>query len=468
MICIYIIYFLKKMTSSHFFQKYFFTFFYLIVIIIPSFSNIKLPLSSNSISQKNHKLRSLLYQNTDSADNIYHILTTELCLGNPQQCFKFAYDTGNQYLILGIINTKAKFSKLFSTSISETFKATTNSFFSIPYRYGIIQAREASDFLKLPNNLQAKYLLSFMITWNTTEKYEFEGILGLGNTYPKRDEDNSFDERFSLIHNLYSNGVIDKKIFGHEYTSRNKGYLYLGEIPPSLGYRYFKCTVAPFIPYLNKWHCESRAIALTNGVNFTQYHSPYIFDTAFIDIKGPFYEGNSILSEMKEIAGDSCNFITEDIGEDHRYVKLVCDYDFNIGKIPDVIFYLRGFELRLKNYDMFRVVLISGKKKFLSKIVGDSRYTYWILGEPVLKNYNMVFSYEDNSVGFTENENLVEGDWTMTIILGVIFIVIGTIGIYLIRNRKKIFAKIKSKDIEKFNKGEMLNSGEQMGEIFES
>ena len=100
--------------------------------------------------------------------------------------------------------------------------------------------------------------------------------------------------------------------------------------------------------------------------------------------------------------------------------------------------------------------------------MGDSRYTYWILGEPVLKNYNMVFSYEDNSVGFTENENLVEGDWTMTIILGVIFIVIGTIGIYLIRNRKKIFAKIKSKDIEKFNKGEMLNSGEQMGEIFES
>ena len=93
MICIYIIYFLKKMTSFHFFQKYFFTFFYLIVIIIPSFSNIKLPLSSNSISQKNHKLRSLLYQNTDSADNIYHILTTELCLGNPPQCFKFAYDT---------------------------------------------------------------------------------------------------------------------------------------------------------------------------------------------------------------------------------------------------------------------------------------------------------------------------------------------------------------------------------------
>jgi hypothetical protein len=45
-------------------------------------------------------------------------------------------------------------------------------------------------------------MLSFMMSWNTTEKYEFDGILGLGNNYPKADEDNSFDERFSLVHNL--------------------------------------------------------------------------------------------------------------------------------------------------------------------------------------------------------------------------------------------------------------------------
>ena len=122
----------------------------------------------------------------------------------------------------------------------------------------------------------------------------------------------------------------------------------------------------------------------------------------------------------------------------------------------------------LINYDIFRVVLIEGKKKYLSKIVGDTRYNYWNLGEPILKNYNMVFNYEDNTVGFTENLNLKEGDWSVTIIFMIIFIALGTISVYLIRNRKKIFNKIKNKDIEKFNKEEMLNSGEQMGEIFES
>ena len=104
----------------------------------------------------------------------------------------------------------------------------------------------------------------------------------------------------------------------------------------------------------------------------------------------------------------------------------------------------------------------------MSKIVGDSRYNYWNLGESILKNYNMVFNYEDNTVGFVENENIREGDWTMTLILGIIFLAIGSIAIYLISNRKKIFSRLRSKDIEKFSKGEMLNSGSPMGEIIES
>ena len=362
----------------------FFLFFFIIILSLFFSTCIKLDLTANIYNKKikilsnkyRKNLRLLSAQELESANDIYNILTTELCIGNPTQCFKFAYDTGNQYLILGVQNTKAKFSKLFNTSLSQTFKSSTNTFFSIPYRYGIIQAREVSDFLKLPNNLQAKYMLSFMMSWNTTEKYEFEGILGLGNNYPKRDEDNSFDERFSLVHNLYSNGLIDKKLFGHEYKSRKKGFLYLGEVPPSLGYNYFKCPVAPFIPFLNKWHCESRTISLLPGQNFTHFNSPYVFDTAYIDLRGPFFQGNAILSDIKELFGEKCQFISEEIDEDNRYIKLVCDYDINIGNCPDVIFTLKGFELRAKNFDIFRIVLIDGKKKYLSKIVGDTSFPF--------------------------------------------------------------------------------------------
>ena len=439
--------------------------------------SIKLPLSSSTIYQindlennndentKEFNLRNLKSQKLETYDYIYHILRTEICIGVPPQCFKVAYDTGSQYLILGLVNTYSKFSKNFNFSHSETFKSAVNSFYGLSYRHGVIQAREVSDYLKLSDNIKSKYLISFLITWNTTEQYEFDGILGLGNYYPKRDEDNSFDERFSFIHNLYDNGIISKKIFGHEYKSRTNGNLYLGEFPKSIEY---KCPVSPFIPYINKWHCESRAIALSKGQNFTQFHSPFAFDTGYIDIRGPFYEGNAILSEINDISNGKCHFISEEIDNEQRYIKLVCDYSLDIKKVPDIIFYLRGYELRLRNIDLFRVVLIDGKKKYMSKIVGDSRYSYWNLGEPILKNYDMVFNYEDNTVGFSVNENIKDGEWIMTIILGIVFLVIGGLAIYLISNRKKLFSRIRSKDIEKFTKGEMLNPGSQMGEIIES
>ena len=430
-----------------------------------SFNNIQ---NNNNIDINPNNLRNLKKQKLESYDYIYHILKTQICIGVPPQCFKVAYDTGSPYLVLGLVNTNSQFSKNFNFSNSETYKSTTNSFYALTYRHGVIQAREVSDYLKLPENIKSKYLLSFLVTWNTTEKYEFDGILGLGNYYPKRDEDNSFDERFSYIHNLYNNGIIKKRIFGHEYKNRTHGNLYLGEIPPSIGYNYFKCPVSPFIPYINKWHCESRAIALTNGQNFTQFHSPFAFDTSYIDVRGPFYEGNAILSEINDMSKGKCHFISEEIDDDQRYIKLFCDYSLDIKKIPDIIFYLRGYELRLRNVDLFRIVLVDGKKKYMSKIVGDSRYNYWNLGEPILKNYNMVFNYEDNTVGFSENENIRDGDWTMTIILGIIFLVIGTIALYLISNRKKLFSRLRSKDIEKFSKGEMLNPGSPMGEIIES
>ena len=149
------------MNFSNFLNLYIFSY----ISIFSSFSYcIKLSLISNpsipTSINSNTNLRSLSTQDLSTANDIYNILTTELCIGNPTQCFKLAYDTGNQYLIIGVTNTKAKFAKLFNTSLSETFKSTTNSFFSLPYRYGVIQAREVSDFLKLPNNLQAKYMLS--------------------------------------------------------------------------------------------------------------------------------------------------------------------------------------------------------------------------------------------------------------------------------------------------------------------
>ena len=56
------------------------------------------------------------------------------------------------------------------------------------------------------------YIFSFLLTWNTTVQYNFEGILGLGYFYPERDEGNNFDNRFSFLEYLKLNKLIKRKI----------------------------------------------------------------------------------------------------------------------------------------------------------------------------------------------------------------------------------------------------------------
>ncbi len=416
------------------------------------------------------RLRNLISQKLETYDYVYHVLRTKICIGIPEQCFNVVYDTGNIYLILGLDTPNAQFVKKYKPSESQTQKSDSNNLLALPYRYGIIQAREIEDYVQIPEQIPPRYMLSFLGSWNTTEKYNFDGILGLGNYYPKEEEEgeNSFDERFSYVHNLYSNGIIEKKIFGHQYNNRTHGNLYFGEVPPSMGFNFFKCKVAPFIPYSNKWHCESRSISLSSGQNFTQFKSPMVFDTGYIDIRGPYYEGNTILDNLVSASGGKCKMDFNDIDDTTRICKIICDIDLDIKSIPDIGFNLKGFELKLKNIDMFRLVQIDHRRKYLCKIIGDSRYNYWVLGEPVLKNYDMVFDYEENSVGFFPNINLYEGDWTNVIILSLLFISVVCFAIYLFSNRKKLFAKMRNRDIEKLNRGNAFDDGAQMTEVLES
>ena len=91
--------------------------------------------------------------------------------------------------------------------------------------------------------------------------------------------------------------------------------------------------------------------------------------------------------------------------------------------------------MTLLKRDLFRKIIIKGGEvKYESIIIGDSTYTFWNFGEPILKNYDMVFNYEDNTVGFKVNNNYLGGDWTSVIILVIVLICFVIIAIYIIKN----------------------------------
>ena len=453
----------------------FYHFFTLILCLNMLFS-IKLPMFSKSIdansfnllyNNNKHKIRSLVERDMEITNYKYFLMETKICVGTPEQCFNVLYDTGTAYLILGIPNSFLKFKKSFNSLMSDTFSSTCDKLFAIPFKSSVISAREVKDKVSIVPKFRLPYLFSFLLSWNSTESYDYDGILGLGNYYPREDSENSFDERFSFIHYLKKNGIINKLIFGHEYHDRTHGSIYFGEEPKSMRNGYFKCKVQNFISYANKWHCQLLSMYFSNGENYTTLASTAAFDTGYSFIKGPYWQVSNIFERMKEISGKKCDYIYQIIDETNELVRFVCDLNIDISDFPDISFDIVGFKMTLLKRDLFRKIIMKGGEiKYEMILVGDSTYNFWNFGEPILKNYDMVFNYEDNTVGFKINNNFFGGDWTSVIILGIVFACFIVVAVYIIKNRKIIFKKRFNEDtLKKMQDENNFKEGLQMKDL---
>ena len=442
-------------------------FFIIITFLIISISAIKLPMKATIITSNeypeinNEKIRSLVQRDLSISNYKYLLLETEICIGTPVQCFNVLYDTGSVYLILGMQTSKLKFKKGFNTILSDTYMSSCDNILSVPYKSAVIMAHEVRDKATIIENYNLPYLFSFLLSFNSTESFDYEGILGLGNYYPNINEENSFDARFSFVHYLKMNGVINKLIFGHEYIDRTHGNIYFGEEPKNMRGGYFKCKSDHFVSYMNKWHCQILSMYFSNGENYITIGSTAAFDTGYAYIKGPLPHVEILLDEIKKIGGEKCQEVYQYIDENNKLKRIVCDLDIDKSSFPDISFDIVGFKMTLLKGDLFRRIIDKNdEKKYEVIIIGDTTYDFWNFGEPILKNYDMVFNYEDNTVGIKANENLLGGDWTNVIILVIILIFFSCVAWYVVKNRKTLFKKsFKEEDLKKFKENEELQEG---------
>ena len=442
-----------------------------ILLFIPSFS-LKLPLNSKIITYNEHNehneyinsdnnLRSLVQRDLEITNYKYLLMETEICIGTPLQCFKVLYDTGSVYLIVGMLTKNLKFKKGFNTVLSDTYMSSCDTIVPVSYKSSVIMAYEVRDKATIIENYNLPYLFSFLLSFNATENFEYEGILGLGNYYPDINDENSFDARFSFVHYLKMNGMIKKLIFGHEYIDRTHGNLYFGEEPKSMKDGYFKCKSDHFISYMNKWHCQILSMYFSNGENYITLGSTAAFDTGYAYIRGPSHQVEIILNKIKEISEDKCDNVFQIIDDKNQLMRTICDIDIDISLFPDISFDVVGFKMTLLKGDLFRKIINkNGEKKYEVIIIGDSTYEFWNFGEPILKNYDMVFNYEDNTVGLKVNQNYLGGDWTNVIILAIILIFFSCVAWYVIKNRKTLFKKtFKEEDLQKLQNANELQDG---------
>ena len=338
-------------------------------------------------------------------------MTSEVCLGTPRQCLDMAFDTGSIFLTVIGDWLGQFYPRYFDSVNSSSYWAKSETEIFPDYTEHYIGGTEAVDLISfkiLPE--ERNFYFNFINGFGYSQKTNFlhaEGNIGLARNYSipldyiVNDEDDENIQRFSLINLLYDYNLIKKKIFYIKYSSNETGELVIGEeleLKPFESIFYCPClkyneTLPAMINIL--WTCKLNKVYLggdeqdigdayaviSNGENF---------------IVGPYQIGMKIIEKYKEYFSDHC-FIENELSD---YV-LVCD-QIQPASLPSLTFILGEYLIEIPKNKLF----FYNQKKITFALKTRKNFDYWILGNPALKDHQMLFDYEKNLVGFITKKQI--------------------------------------------------------------
>ena len=118
-----------------------------------------------------------------------------------------------------------------------------------------------------------------------------------------------------------------------------------------------------------------------------------------------------------------------------------CIKGFDIKSLPKYYIKFENFKLEISSEDIF-LFIISDEEfdSYLLRIVPNNEGHTWIIGNIILKKYQIAFNYEDKSIYFFENNISFSN---LSIFILVIYLFIFVIFIFYISFKKQIKSKKK-------------------------
>lgn len=374
---------------------------------------------SNIFSTKNAKvaITSNLLHLVRMKEGLY---TISVFLGDPLQEFEVIVDTGSFLLWIPSAECKQcnnfphKFNSRNSKSTLKTDKTIT-----LKYLTGSVSGNLAKDQLSFGSDKMHIPQFSFLLSNVVEAPVTVDGIIGLSRSYK-----NHYDDDVSLLENLFKANSINKRIFSQK-LSEGEPKFFIGDMPDEIKQdmdNYTKCN-AITDNYLVKsfWSCKISKISFlvnkshqhivklnseysNDAKNFIEVLKaggvPAIFDTgsnviiapqnmftSFRDImfKKHLSDGTChIMQDYSNSSGFRCNQSID--FEDFPMLHMAFDNNNSYGMLTKELF------IEEDGGQLFRIVF--------SKVPADG----WLLGQPFLKNYHMVFNKEDNTIGFYDND----------------------------------------------------------------
>ena len=385
-------------------NKYLINFHLIIILLIISIkSQLKWnfeveDIEENNIKNINSNLRSTFEVPTENEMDFKTLIN--VCLGTSPQCFNLGVQTNTFYIWVHSFNSKEKNSEskmnTFDYTKSTTIQRNNNYFKKMLFGRRII-GFEARDILTINGKDYSK--INFLILESSESLRMIDGFIGLGYT-PNSDE-----RKFSIILQLFENGVIPHKVFSQKYFTPEKGLLTIGEIPKYIvkDYTHYgRCSALDKIidgkRYKNNnWECKIDSIYYgdneKNKISFPENKEQRM---SFLSYRKRSFVPIEIFEQIgktylkKEIKEEKCV-----VKHERRYSFYECDSDISL---KNITFVFGDWEFMVNSKNLFLLNKEGNKKQLI--LYHKDNFEVFLLGRSILKGFEMVYDYANKQIGF--------------------------------------------------------------------
>jgi hypothetical protein len=386
----------------------------------------------------------------------YEFLTLNICLGPKPQCFDAVYDTGSFFVWIPNKNcTEGCDNKVnrYNPDISENFKYIEKSK-TIPYSLNArLEVDLVSDFFSFSQEMTIinRRFINWYLVNSMPNSIKNDGVVGFGRINPNSMA--SIIERMDLIY-------YNKKVFSHKYIDQNSAKLYIGDLHSD-----FKTTDNKKFPYCDclnfrsakndiinsLWTCKMSYFFIGDPKNFdkletkSQVNEPVVMDTGFGNIISPSTNKDIIIKYLFSDSQNPCGSIYFKKNSDTNHEILFCS-NINMGKVSDFYLVLNGYALHIDKNNLFEKV---NDNLYAFNIYFNDSYDYWILGLNFMKNYHLLFDFDNHYVGFsgpyydltsftTDNDFSIQNYMVYIIVFAAIIVdIFAIIGIWFVYKKNK-------------------------------
>ena len=335
----------------------------------------------------------------------------QLFIGSNQQPLNVVFDTGSHFLVIPNASLSDQFDNVYDCSSSTTCKSYEDKHIVLRYGsgngYGYV-AEDQIGFGIATIAVNTTFVLSTELGGLPSE-FHADGILGLrtiknlSTYYVYPNADTICRTNYSLIDNLYAQGVIKKRQFS--FFLNNVDRLVSEELGADFtlgGYnrKYAKSNFTFLkVVHENYWAIQTTGFNI-GGINIqlSKHGIKTIIDTGTSVITIPKQLFKTIAPIIAETAGcDSirglmcvcsngpCNIDPDD------FPTIVIEFDGMKAILPG-----RTYALNLDGYNVLEIIGLDMSEHFL------------ILGDPFMRQYLTLFDADDDTLGLAESINFVK------------------------------------------------------------